>query len=555
MASLVRARRSPRTAALGLAVTLVGTGCFQDADPPAQDAAVVDLGADLGAESAVDVGARDVVREDLPPRELRPVNVDLTLRERAPASFVQVSLPMGAEPVAPWVSSEGEGLVVARDGRFFAIDGRGGVTGLERLPDDPRAPGDAPVATVLERTPDDVVALVPTGVLTYRGGWVRREAFSPLLATARATVRWGDASLWLTGQGVYTTQGTQWLQLERMGAAVTDAVAAVAGPASSTEREAWVLRSGGALERLRVRPMGMGLEVVWSDPVVGLPTTMVQAVASHGGYRYIARAADLVRVDAAGRVERLRVPGVFAGPVALVSAGPWLWAAWEGMGESLLARTDGTVIEVVARGLGVTAPRVAVDRSRGDVALVVDGPRVTRVEVEPRLGLAGFDEGTVTDEPRLALRAVPPPGGVLESVRFALDGREVETRTEAPWGWSESGEAVREFPMLTFGGHAVTVTAQYRGAPALTRTRRFVFVSPLGRVPTYMRDVAPVYAQRCARCHSTGIARDLRGYDRLRAQAPVVASVVRSRRMPPDLTMDAPSIALITAWAAGGAPP
>jgi len=512
--------------------------------------------ADLGDEAAVDTGvARDVVREDLPPRELRPVNVDLTLRERAPASLVAVTLPMGAEPVAPWVSPEGEGLVVARDGRFFAVDGRGGTTTLERLPDDPRAPGDAPVAAVLERTTNDVVALVPTGVLTYRGGWVRREAFSPLLTTARATVAWGDASLWLTGQGVYTTQGSRWLQLERAGAAVTDAVAAVAGPSSPTEREAWVLRSGGALERLRVRPMGESLEVVWSDPVVGLPTTMVQAVATHGGHRYIARAGDLVRVDAAGAVERLRIPGVFAGPVALVSAGPWLWAAWEGMGESLLARIDGTVVEVVARGLGVTAPRLAVDRTLGDVAMLVDGARVTRVEVSQRLGLTGFDEGTVTEEPRLALRAVPPGGGVLESVRYALDGREVIVRTEAPWGWSESGESVREFPMLTFGDHVVVVTAQYRGAPALTRTRRFVYVSPLGRVPTYMGDVSRLYDQRCGRCHSTGIARDLRGYDRLRAQAPVVASVVRSRRMPPDLTMDAPSIALFTAWAAGGAPP
>ena len=53
---------------------------------------------------------------------------------------------------------------------------------------------------------------------------------------------------------------------------VTDAVAAVAGPSGTDGREAWVLRSGGALERLRVRPMGEGLEVVWSLPVVGLPT-------------------------------------------------------------------------------------------------------------------------------------------------------------------------------------------------------------------------------------------------------------------------------------------
>lgn len=534
-----------------LALALGAVGCGSDPAAPPADAGVLDAGRDVG----VDTGAgRDVVREDLPPLELRPTNVDLTLRERAPASLTEVNLPMGAEPVGAYVSREGEGLVVARDGRFFALDGRGSPILLERLPDDPRAPGDAPVTAVLERAPEEVVALVATGVLTYRGGWVRRESFAPLLATARATASWGNESLWMTGQGLYTTQGSRWLQLERGGMPVTDAVAAVAGPSGTDGREAWVLRSGGALERLRVRPMGESLEVVWSLPVVGLPTEMVRAIAVHQGARYIARAADLLRVDSGGRVERLRVPGVFAGPVALVSAGRWLWAAWEGEGDSLLARIDGTTVEVIARGLGVMAPRIAVDRAEGDVALVVDGRRVTRVEVAQRVGLVGFEEGAVTDEPRLALRAVPPGGGVLESVRFTLDGREVTTRTEAPWGWSDTGESVREFPMLTFGDHTVTVTAQYRGVPALTRSRRFTFVSPLGRVPTYTGDVAAVYEQRCARCHSTGIARDLRGYDRLRAQAPVVASVVRSRRMPPDLTMDAPSIALVTAWAAGGAP-
>jgi hypothetical protein len=30
--------------------------------------------------------------------------------------------------------------------------------------------------------------------------------------------------------------------------------------------------------------------------------------------------------------------------------------------------------------------------------------------------------------------------------------------------------------------------------------------------------------------------------------------VVQSRRMPPDLTLDTPSIQLVTAWVAGGAP-
>ena len=94
----------------------------------------------------------------------------------------------------------------------------------------------------------------------------------------------------------------------------------------------------------------------------------------------------------------------------------------------------------------------------------------------------------------------------------------------------------------------------YNGADDLRVRRSFRYLSPLGRVPTYAGDIRPLYDMACARCHSNNIARDLRGYNRLADMAALIASVVQSRRMPPDLTLDTPSIQLVTAWIAGGAP-
>ncbi|MFO0603063.1 MAG: hypothetical protein U0324_07810, partial [Polyangiales bacterium] len=92
------------------------------------------------------------------------------------------------------------------------------------------------------------------------------------------------------------------------------------------------------------------------------------------------------------------------------------------------------------------------------------------------------------------------------------------------------------------------------GADDLRVRRTFRYLSPLGRVPTYAADIRGLYERACARCHSTNIARDLRGYSRLADMAALVAGTVQSRRMPPDLTLDTPSIQLVTAWVAGGSP-
>lgn len=506
-----------------------------------------------------DVPAVDAPPDDVPPiivvEQVRPTNVDATLVERAPARFDALTLPGDVTALAPWVGVEGDGLLVSSDARFFSVDAYDVVTPVERMPDEPRGDGDAPVTAVVERAPGEPIATVPSGGLAYTGGFVRRSTLPSLLARARARVAWGPETLWATPTGVYMTSGAQWLRLDRNGVAVTDVVAFATGPVDAHLRDAWALREGGELVRLRVEPTDTeALRVTWSDPVPGVAWSGVRATASLGAVRYAARADDLVRVTAAGAFERLRIPGATAGPDALVAAGSWLWMAWSDLADGVLARTDGATVEVLARGVAWQHPRLAVDATRAEVALVTDGARAWSVVVDARPRVVGFTDGETVTRTQLSLRVFPPLPSAVSAVEFRMDGASLGRVTAAPFGWGEGGAASREFPTLAFGDHAVTMLISYRGAPDLQLTRRFTYLSPLGRVPTYDADIAPLYTARCARCHSTGVARDLRGYDRLHDQAPLVAQAVGARRMPPDLAIDTPTIQLVTAWVAGGAP-
>ena len=546
MTDELRARVAPTFAALSVALV---TGCYgAGMKPLPYDATAQDDARDAAPEAAVDATAD--VRFVLEPR-----NVDAPLLERSPASFAVVELPMAVRPALPWVTAGGRGYVVSAEGRFFTIDAYGAATELERLAGDVPGMRESPANAVTELSAGEPTALVPDGAIVVRDGTFRRASLPPLLANARAVTRWSGESLWATGAGLYTTLGARWMRLDRAGEPVTDAVSMVEGPSSGAMREAWVLRANGSLYRLRVTGRDAAVDVVWSDPVVGLELDDVRAIAALGGARYIARATDLLRVTATGAVERVRIPGATQGPSTLVTASRWLWMVWPGGSESAVARYDGERVEVLARGLFSMSTRVAVDGARGDVALLVDGTRARRLVAEAAPMVTGFAEGAVVTEPRLALQIDPPTPAAVSEVSFSLDGTRIERVLTPPFRWGDSGAALyRSFPMLEFGTHTVEAVVSYTDAPELRVSRTFHYLSPLGRVPTYQGDILALYNSACARCHSTNIARDLRGYQRLADMAPVIADVVVSRRMPPDLTLDTPSIQIFSAWVAGGSP-
>ncbi len=540
--------RAAALACLALA-PMMTAGCFDGAAPPPADATVADARLDA-TEAAVDTGWD--VPYDLTVRVI-PTNVDVALDERTPAAFHDVALPTGVTPLLPWVIAAGRGYVISTTGRVFTVDAYGAALELERLAGESATPREAPANAVTELTDGEPTVLTRDGAIVVRAGTFRRAALPTLLADARVVARWSNESLWATGAGLYSTLGARWLRLDRAGAPVTDVTAIAVGPTTGTTREAWVLRQGGALHRIRMTARSDGAaDVVWSDPVVGLDPGPVRAIASLGTSRLMARADDLLRVDERGRLERLRVPGVFTGPSALVPAGRAVWIFWRGGAESVLGRFDGERLTVYARGLPGDDLRVAADGAQGNTVLLVGNGRVRRLVTEPTVLVTGFADGTVTTEPRLAFQVDPPVPATVTDVTFLLDDVPVERVMAAPFRWGAGGALYRAMPTLPFGPHTVVANVSYRDGNTLSVRRTFTYLSPLGRVPTYEADVAPLYETACARCHSTNIARDLRGYSRLADMAPSIAEVVESRRMPPDLTLDTPSMRVFTAWVSGG---
>jgi hypothetical protein len=486
----------------------------------------------------------DIARPDAAVVAPRVRNVDVALVERAPEVFSPLPLPTDVAECFAWVAPDGDALLAARDGRLFAADGYGV---LRSVPAGPEVTGAFTVRAIVERGPGDPLAVTDGDALAARDGWAQRVFLPTMLRGARDRGRWSDAALWATPTGVYFTDGPQWLRLDRGGAPVTDVRAVLPLDARDGLREAWALR-GDTLEAVSLR----GRAVTWAPPVPGLALGPVRAIALHRGSRYIARSTDLLRLTPDGAVERVRAPGFFAGPAAMASAGPWLWMVWSGDAEAAVARYDGDgVFEVLGRGGPLRAPRISADSTRGDIAVVTDGATALRVEVAAAVRLRGFAEGAVLTSPRLALTAEPPAPWRVESVDFSVDGVRVASATAAPFVWGD-GVATRELPDLAFGAHVVAVNVRYRGAPATRLTRSFTYASPIGRAPTWEADIRPIFEAHCARCHATGVARDLRGYARFRAQATAIRGAMEGRRMPPDFSVDAPTIQLLGAWIGGG---
>jgi hypothetical protein len=83
---------------------------------------------------------------------------------------------------------------------------------------------------------------------------------------------------------------------------------------------------------------------------------------------------------------------------------------------------------------------------------------------------------------------------------------------------------------------------------------------------TFVRDVSPIFARRCAACHSAGAAIPLDSYQKARPWAVAIKEQVLARDMPPwgavkgfgdlapDHAMTQEEILIIAAWVIGGAP-
>jgi hypothetical protein len=288
---------------------------------------------------------------------------------------------------------------------------------------------------------------------------------------------------------------------------------------------------------------------------IALPAPAVSAWASPRGGGVVAlRTGARAFSDPEGtwHVEDLAAPAKAPAQVGSDKGSGWTWLARDGA----IERTDGTHWEELARGLSLgSSPQIAVE-ANGAAALVIDGSgSVWEVAADEALRVVGFDDGAHVTDTRLPLEALSIEGTKLDKVDYFIDDERVATRTTSPWGWGTDGARTRDAGEMSFGAHVVRVDAHTARGGSFSSTLHVTYASPIGRVPTYAADIAPLFRAHCASCHDHAIARDLATYERLRAMVWRSRASVRQGRMPPDLGLDPAAVTLFTAWCDGATPP
>jgi hypothetical protein len=469
------------------------------------------------------------------------------LTRRVPLVVERVAIPGGTRAVAAWVATEGDGIVALGDGRMLAVDARGAVRPIDRPPGEAPRADEAPVARFGERAPGSPLAIVPGGALIVERGFVQRAPLPAFLASPRAFARLGSEALWATPDGLFASHEGRWFGLETSSgplSIVTDLAPIDRAP------EAWV-QAGAVLCRVRVDG-GASPRVTWIDAAKGINLGAVRAIARVDGARAAVMSTRGVAVAGPDRIRLFHGKPEDGLPEALGGGGGYAWVGWAGQ----ILRTDGERWEALASGVALgPAARIAVDGGTGAIALVVDAKgNVFRFEAEAALHLSGISDGEQIIDTRLELEVLPPRSRGLATVAFSVDGKPLAMRDRPPWGWGEGGARVRDLKGLSFGPHRIEAVARDEEGHALERSIRIAYTSPLRRIPTYDKDIAPIYAAHCARCHSNGIAHELGGYDALAAERSLLRAAVREARMPPDILLDRVSTAVITAWVDGDTP-
>ncbi len=472
--------------------------------------------------------------------------VDSPIHATTRMPLVAERLPLPGVAVAIHVTPQGEGLIALSDGRILSVSVAGQVGPVDPVPGEVRREGTFAFADVSATTS---MAIAETGVMRIEHGLLNDDARARGMHGARV-YGWRGAhdAIWATTGGLFSTWGDQVVEVQSASGSIRG-VAQIVPFLGDT----WI-RTGPRVQRLKLARAGDGSpRVTWLDAAPGTQLGAVRSIArldaTHG---VVASDRGVTLVSSDAILTFHGEPGEGA-PDALGGGGGWAWVGWDGA----ILRTDGRVWEALVSGvaLGPNA-RIAVDEGTGASALVLDGAgRVVRVVAEDALRTSGVTDGASVFDTRLELEVVPGSGRPPRSVSFLVDGSPLGTRTAAPWGWGDDGARLLDVDRLSFGAHRFDVTATYEGGVTRRRSIRIEYGSPLGRVPSYAKDVSPLYAARCSRCHSGGVARDLSGYGRLSSQAAAVRASIREGRMPPDIKLDAASAAMFTSWIDGAAPP
>lgn len=454
-----------------------------------------------------------------------------------------VTVAAPAALVAPGFADEaGGGLFALPDGGAVRLTLEGRTAALERHPGNAVQPGAAQALYPLG--PHGALVQTAEGLFVAEGGWLLSTGWSTALSGAGvvATTRDGEGAVWLQlSTGLFRLEDGALGELKLGGASVTGVAAMTAAPSEHGLPGLWVVRDGRlTVAEQRSHDELEAREVALPEPSPIVSIAAVGPGAGAPGALFVLGERALWRLNGARGWARYEV-GARRG-LELRAAGRMLWARFD----EGLYRYDADTDEWL-EAAGQAGPLVAVDAS--GAAWLEAG--AIAFERAPRL--RGLDQGQRLYDTTARVTAAAP--GATE-VRFSIDGA-AEVAAAAPHfslgGLDAAGEPkAHSFAALLPGPHTLTATATFDGGATAVRRVHFELTPLVSGQLSYAADIAPVFAARCASCHTTGPGRDLSTYELWKQNAALIVAAVNELRMPADGPLDPQLQQRLQRWASGG---
>ncbi|MCA3016153.1 MAG: hypothetical protein INH41_27535 [Myxococcaceae bacterium] len=483
-----------------------------------------------------------------------------------PVDVTALAAPVDLSAAPAFADERGGGLFIDLAGRVLRLRADGSRAALESHPRNPVAPG--PASSLWPLGPSTALVVTDRGLFIADGGWLIAPPWQARLPSDGfvAVASGGDGIAWVAHRdGLFRVEGGELQELEADGASLTGITALTVTP--GPRADPWFARDGALWVAAQTGPARFSIRDsgLTADDLAGgvLDLAGLATGPSTGGGVWVATPRLLLERTPEGW--RRLAPGSAAR--RLRAAGRFLWVQ---SGDALLRYDAEARAWAVARGLEASPTLLAVDAAGS--AWVRAGAQTLSVSVGAPLRVEGLHEGQVLYEPEALLTVVTPGAVVLESLTWRFDeqpARTVDVRTGQPGappqqgltyfplgGVEASGRArVVSFSGLSDGWHTLHLAARSADGVERARAVRFDLEASATAAVSYERDLKPLSASRCDKCHGTGTQPALSTYAQWKANAAAAAAAVRDRRMPADGPLDPAGVRLIQRWASGGTLP
>ena len=468
-----------------------------------------------------------------------------------------------------FADERGGGVFLDVEGRVVRLRLDGSLARVESHPGNAQPPGRA--LRVLPAGPFSALVVAESGLYLADGGWLIEPAWRAQLDGAGiVTVALGaNGVTWVAHQrGLFRIEAGQLSELKVAGASLLGITALAAAAAPDGGPAVWFAQGDRLLyARQLARTSYEVREHALAERTFGAPIRALaglSAAPGRAGELWVASEEALYQqVGAAWARHAAPHP-----PSALLAAGRFLWLH---AGEQLYRYDADSRAWSVVAGLPAAAALLLCAEAGGS-AWVRSGERTFVISPGPLPRLIGLFDGMRIYAPDLLVTAQFPAQRAPTAVTFAIDDGGAfmveRTRDEAEegegavatldfvWGGRDGAGAPRTQSIagLADGLHTLTVTAKFPDRE-LSRRVHFEFRGGSATVLSFARDVAPIAADRCAKCHTTGPGRALSTYDQWVAEKSKITAAVVEQRMPADGPLDPSQIEIIQRWVAGGTAP